>query len=185
MRAVLGENKSPLIIVEISRKWHHLTWERQRNFRFQVVGAEKSLVVISTDRSEALNLWVGQVVLEGFYQHFINSTLKSSCGQLKDKLFYLKECTVSLAVNKLRVRIKWRHYGLFPISPWMLSNPIEAYFVICVGIIAVRLKNLSRDCRRAGVHKSLSNFFCTVTPNVSSSSVWNLLHVDIPMDRIF
>jgi len=55
--------------------------------------AEISIVVISTDPSETINMRSGQVVLEGCYQLFINSSLNSFCGQLKDKQFYLKNAS--------------------------------------------------------------------------------------------
>jgi hypothetical protein len=58
--------------------------------------------VISTDPSETNQMRGGQVVLEGCYQLFVNSTLNSSCGPLKKKL-YMKKCIIFLAVNDLRL----------------------------------------------------------------------------------
>jgi len=52
-------------------------------FSVQDVGAEISILVISTDPSETIQMRGGQVVLEGCYQLFINSSLNSFCGQLK------------------------------------------------------------------------------------------------------
>jgi len=53
-------------------------------FCFQETGAEISILVINTDPSDTVRIRCRQVVLEGFYQLFINSTLNSSCGQLKE-----------------------------------------------------------------------------------------------------
>jgi len=72
------------MLVGSVRKWHQLTGQRTKIY----FGAEKSILVISTDPSETSNTRGGQVVLEGFYQLFINSSLNSSCGQLKEKHFY-------------------------------------------------------------------------------------------------
>jgi len=41
--------------------------------------------VISTDPSQAIHIRGGQVILEGRYQCFVNSTLDFSCSQLKGK----------------------------------------------------------------------------------------------------
>jgi hypothetical protein len=68
--------------------------------------AEISILVINTNPSETNQMRGGQVVREGSYQLFINSTLNSSCGSLKEKVFYVKKCIISLAVNKLLLRNK-------------------------------------------------------------------------------
>jgi hypothetical protein len=64
-----------------------MTGQRQK-ICVQDVGAKISIFVISTDPSETIRMRGGQVVLEGCYQLFINSTLNSFCGQLKEKHFY-------------------------------------------------------------------------------------------------
>ena len=54
----------------------------------QDVVVEISIVVIGTVPSETIWMRGGQDVLEGCYQLFINSTLNSFCGQLKEKRFF-------------------------------------------------------------------------------------------------
>jgi hypothetical protein len=46
--------------------------------------------VISTEPSDTIQMRGWQVVLEGCYQLFVNSTLSSSCGQLIEKQLYIK-----------------------------------------------------------------------------------------------
>ena len=103
--AIFGDYKSPWNPVGCVRKCHHLTGKRQPKICIQNVWAEISVVVISTDPSEAVWNRCGQVVLEGCYQLFINNTLSSSCGQLKDKHF-LRKCIIFLwySVNYKYVR---------------------------------------------------------------------------------
>jgi len=76
------------MLVGSVRKWHQMTGQQQGKFCDHDVWAEISILVLSTDPSETINMRGGKVVLEGFYQLFINSSLNSSCGQLKEKHFY-------------------------------------------------------------------------------------------------
>jgi hypothetical protein len=58
-------------------------------------------------------------------------------------------------------------------------------FAVCIRIIADYFENRSRLISTAGVNKSLSIVFCTVTHNICGSSVSNLLHDDNPVVRMF
>jgi len=67
----------------------------------------------------------------------------------------------------------------------MQINYIEAKFVIIMIIISVRFENNSRHISKTGMHKPRANLSCKMTQNTCGSSVWNILHVNIPVDRIF
>ena len=124
--AVFRDHKSPLNVVGSVRKWHQLTRQRQRKTCDQEVGTKISILVINTGPSETVWMRGWQVVDKWSYQLFINSTLKSSCGQLKEKHFCWRNAPFSLAVNKLRVCVKWKHFGIFPFWAGMRTNSLEA-----------------------------------------------------------
>jgi hypothetical protein len=62
---------------------------------------------------------------------------------------------------------------------------MAALVVICLGIIAFRFENNSRQISRTRMHQSRATLPFTMAPNTFGSSVWNILHVDIPVGRIF
>ena len=129
------------------------------------------IFVICTDPSETISMRGRQVVLEGCYQLFINSSLNSFCGQLK-KIFYIKICVISLTIYKLWLCTKQRHFRVFPIWAGMQTSYRD--FVICMGIIAFRFKNHSRHIKTAGLHKSQASLFCTMTPIILASQCRSL-----------
>jgi len=49
---------------------------------------------------------------------------------------------------------------------------------------SVRFDNNSRHISTTGVHKFRATLFCTVTPNTCGCLLWNLLAVNVPVDRI-
>jgi len=124
--AVFRDYKSHLIPVGSVRKWHHLTRQRQRKTCDQEFGTKISILVINTGPSETVWMRGWQVVDKWSYQLFINSTLRSSCGQLKKKHFCWRNAPFSLAVNKLRVCVKRKHFGIFPFWAGMRTNSLEA-----------------------------------------------------------
>jgi len=99
--AIFCYYKSPCFPVGSFRKRQQLTREQQRIICFQDVRAKISILVINTGPSETNHMRCRHVILEGCYQLFINSTLNSSCGSLKEKQIYVKKCIIFLAVNKL------------------------------------------------------------------------------------
>ena len=98
--AVFGDYKSRCSLVGRFRKWHQLTGQWQRQFCVQEVVTEKSIFVISTGPFVTIRICGGQVVQEGCYQLFINSSLNSSCGQLKRTHVYWSNASFSLETNK-------------------------------------------------------------------------------------
>jgi len=52
-------------------------------------------------------------------------------------------------------------------------------------IISVPFENFSRCINTTAQHKSRTNLFCTVTPNICSSSVWDFLPANVLVERIF
>jgi hypothetical protein len=59
------------------------------------------ILVFSADPSETLQSRGGHIVLKRCYQLFINILLNSSWGQLKEKLYFVKKCIISLGVNNV------------------------------------------------------------------------------------
>jgi hypothetical protein len=139
--------------------------------------------VINTDPSETLQMPGGQLFLEGFYQLFINSSLNSSCGQLKEKHICEKKCIISLTLHTLPF-LKQRNSDRFRIDLECRLNPIDTYFVICGGIFAVHFENHSRNLSTAGVYKSRKSVLYKLAPNTCGFSELNILHVNFPVDKI-
>ena len=77
-----------------------------------------------------------------------------------------------------------RHFRVFGIRAGMQTNYIKAYFIICVGIIAVPFENHSIHIFTAGVHKFLATLSCTLALNIFGSSVWNIFHFDILVEWV-
>jgi len=50
--------------------------------------------------------------------------------------------------------------------------------------ISVRFDDNSRHISTAGVHKFRATLFCTVTPNICGCSLWNILDVNVQVERI-
>jgi pectate lyase len=50
-------------------------------------------------------------------------------------------------------------------------------------IISVSFDNNSRHISATGMHKSRANLFCTVIPNTCDSSVCDILHVNVTVER--
>ena len=117
--AIFGYYKSPWIPVGSVRKWHQLTRQQDRKICVHVVYAEKSIVVISTDSPDTVWVRDGHVVLEGCYQLFINCTLNSSCGQLKESTFIEGMQNFLWGVKQFRLCEKRRQFFLFGLE-WRL-----------------------------------------------------------------
>ena len=49
--------------------------------------------------------------------------------------------------------------------------------------ISVRFENNSRHISTTGVHKFRATLFCTETPNACACSLWNILAVNVPVER--
>ena len=126
----------------------------------------------------------GQVVLEGCYQLFINSSLNSSCGQLKVKHIYVKKWIISLTLHTVPFFLNIDTPVCFRIDLGRRLNLINASFVICEGIIAVRSENHSRNFSTAEVHKSRTPVLYNLAPNIYGFSEVNTLHVNFSMVRI-
>jgi hypothetical protein len=124
-RAIFGDYEGPCFPVGNFRKWHQLTSQRPRKLCVQDIIADISIFVIITDLSETLRMPSGQVFLEGCYQLLIDSSLDSSCGQLKDKYIYGKKCIISLTLCTVPFFKKNRHFGFFRNDLGWKLNPID------------------------------------------------------------
>ena len=143
------------------------------------------IILFSTDPSETNQLRRGQVVFERFYKPFINSSLSSSCGQLKGKHFYENNCIINLTVNNLRLWNKLEKLKICSYFSWDSDYFYRSSVYYLYVLIAFRVYNHSRHSSTLGVHRFQASLFCTVPHNSNGSSVCNIVHVNTAMCRIF
>ena len=97
----------------------------------------------------------------------------------------MRNTIISLTVNNLRLRNKLEKLKNGSYLGWDADYFHLCLFYYLYVLIDFRVYKPSRHISTLGVHRSQASLFCTVPHSIYGSSVWNILHVDIPVRRIF